>query len=71
MDSRAPLLNLGLFFATLERGGHFLALDRPQELRDLIVASRWTDRTPRRARRTFPQLIHAALLETYGTEGLS
>ena len=22
---------------TVERGGHFLALDRPQELRDLIV----------------------------------
>jgi pimeloyl-ACP methyl ester carboxylesterase len=27
----------GVRVATLERGGHFLALDRPQELRDLII----------------------------------
>ena len=27
----------GVQMTTVERGGHFLALDRPQELRDLIV----------------------------------
>src|SRR5262245_23894486 len=29
----------GVRVVTLERGGHFLALDRPQELRDLIIHS--------------------------------
>jgi pimeloyl-ACP methyl ester carboxylesterase len=38
----------GVQMTTVERGGHFLALDRPQELRDLIVRFAAADDTIQR-----------------------